>query len=93
MQDFIEDYEEQWGVRLIPEDAILMMSLFDGLSVLMDRYGEDDRDDWCPPPLHQAALSSRQPAGTVNLPRPEVGEFSTGEMGHFQTVLTILEPA
>lgn len=41
-----------------------------------------------PPPLHQPAPSSRQPAGNVNLPRHQVAEFSTGEMGKFQTVLT-----
>lgn len=36
--DFIEDYQEEWGVALPFQDALLMMSLFDGLSALFEKY-------------------------------------------------------
>jgi len=53
VQDFIEDYEEMWGVALPFEDALLMMSLYDGLAVLFEKYaGEGDDEGWpVSPPL------------------------------------------
>ncbi len=42
--DFIDDYREEWGVMLPFRDALLMMSLFDGLSALIEKY-EGTPDD------------------------------------------------
>ena len=47
VRDFIEDYKESWNVTLPKEDAVLMMSLFDGLSALFVKYEADcDDDGW-----------------------------------------------
>ena len=39
--DFIDDYEAEWGAVLPFGDAVLIMSLFDGLSALLEKYGGD----------------------------------------------------
>lgn len=47
VRDFIEDYEEMWGVTPPFEDALLMMSLYDGLAALLEKYeGDVDNDGW-----------------------------------------------
>jgi hypothetical protein len=57
VQDFIEDYEDEWGVALPFEDAVLMLSLHDGLSALLEKYeGEADDDS----PLATMIPSSRR---------------------------------
>jgi hypothetical protein len=57
VQDFIEDYEEEWGVILPFGDALLMMSLFDGLTALLEKYeGSEDDAGWSfgmPSPVHR----------------------------------------
>jgi hypothetical protein len=45
--DFIDDYREEWDVTLPFGDALLMLSLFDGLSALLEKYhGALDDADW-----------------------------------------------
>jgi hypothetical protein len=45
VQEFIEDYWEEWDVLIPFEDALLMLSLHDGLSALLEKYeGEADDD-------------------------------------------------
>lgn len=57
VQDFIEDYEEEWGVILPFDDALLMLSLHDGLSALLEKYeGEADDDS----PLAKMTASLRR---------------------------------
>jgi hypothetical protein len=42
VQDFIEEFEAEWGVRVPRTDALLMMCLFDGLAILLEKYGADE---------------------------------------------------
>jgi hypothetical protein len=42
VQEFIEEFKEEWGTRVPEDDAILMMCLFDSLAILLDKYGADD---------------------------------------------------
>jgi hypothetical protein len=45
VQEFIEDYWDEWGVLIPFEDALLMLSLSDSLFVLLEKYeGEADDD-------------------------------------------------
>jgi hypothetical protein len=39
--EFIDDYEAEWGVVLPFRDAILILSLFDGLTALLEKYDAD----------------------------------------------------
>ena len=48
VEEFIDDYEDAWGVRVPFDDAVLMLSLHDGLCILLEKYAGDDDDD-CPP--------------------------------------------
>jgi len=42
VMDFVEDYEENWCVRIPFDDAVLIMSLYDGLHMLLEKYAGDD---------------------------------------------------
>jgi len=41
VREFIDDYERDWGVRVPFHDAVLLLSLYDGLCVLLGKYGSD----------------------------------------------------
>ena len=42
VQDFIEEFADEWGIIVPRHDAIAMMHLFDGLAILLDEYGADE---------------------------------------------------
>lgn len=41
VRDFIDDYEDEWGVKLPFGDALLILSLYEGLSALLLKYEGD----------------------------------------------------
>ncbi len=49
VQDFIDDYAEEYGVVLPYPEALRMLSLFDSLCGLMEKYeGDDGKGDALP---------------------------------------------
>ena len=49
IQDFIDDYQEEYNITLPFDDALRMLSLFDGLCALLEKYeGDDGRGDCLP---------------------------------------------
>lgn len=46
--DFIDDYERAWGVAVPYNDAYLMLTLYDGLCLLLERYEGDHEGDCLP---------------------------------------------
>jgi hypothetical protein len=59
VQDFIEDYEDEYGVTVPQDDAFLMLSLFDSLCVLLERYEGDDGKGDCLPLRMISTLTRR----------------------------------
>jgi len=41
VQDFIDDYQDAWGVEVPVDDAFLILSLFDSLTILLEKYEGD----------------------------------------------------